>query len=364
MAQAKKILERCEIPVEDTWAVEDLYPTDEAWEQELKSLDQDRNLLASFAGKLCENADNLYNYLEAMEQMEVKADRLGNYASRKADVDTRVATYQAMSGRYMTAVVALNATTSFETPEIMAISDEQLEQFYAQCPKLERYRRYISNLRRRKEHVLSPAEEKLLAAAGEVAQTPSKVFGAFSNADLTFPDVEDGEGKKYPLSQSTFVPYEESQDRVLRKNAYETFYHTLAGFKNTTAAALNAQGKQLKFFADARKYPSTLDAALDRTNVPTSVYLNLIEAVHQNMDKMHRYVSLRKKLLGVDELHFYDVYAPLLPDSEQDIPFAEAKQMVYDALYPLGEDYRKILKEGFDNRWIDVYHNAGKRSGA
>ena len=161
MAHVKKILERCEIPVEDTWAVEDLYPTDDAWEQELKSLDQDRNLLASFVGKLCENADNLYNYLEAMEQMEVKADRLGNYASRKADVDTRVATYQAMSGRYMTAVVALNAATSFETPEIMAISDEQLDAFYAQCPKLERYRRYISNLLRRKEHVLSPFLSRL-----------------------------------------------------------------------------------------------------------------------------------------------------------------------------------------------------------
>ena len=364
MADVKKIPERCEIAVEDTWAVEDLFPSDDAWEQELLTLKDDQDVLASFAGKLCENGENLLNYLQAMERMEVKADRLGNYASRMTDVDTRVAKYQAMSGRYMTAVVALNAATSFETPEIMALSDEQLEAFYAQTPGLERYRRYLTNLRRRKAHILSPAEEKLLAAAGEVAQTPSKVFGAFSNADLTFPDVEDSQGKKYPLSQSTFVPYEESQDRVLRKNAYETFYHTLAGFKNTTAAALNAQGKQLKFFADARKYPSTLDAALDRTNVPTSVYLNLIEAVHQNIDKMHRYVRLRKKLLGVDELHFYDVYAPLLPDSEQDIPFAEAKQMVYDALYPLGDDYRKILKEGFDNRWIDVYHNVGKRGGA
>ena len=364
MADVKKIPERCEIAVEDTWAVEDLFPSDDAWEQELLTLKDDQDVLASFAGKLCENGENLLNYLQAMERMEVKADRLGNYASRMTDVDTRVAKYQAMSGRYMTAVVALNAATSFETPEIMALSDEQLEAFYAQTPGLERYRRYLTNLRRRKAHILSPVEEKLLAAAGEVAQTPSKVFGAFSNADLTFPDVEDSQGKKYPLSQSTFVPYEESQDRVLRKNAYETFYHTLAGFKNTTAAALNAQGKQLKFFADARKYPSTLDAALDRTNVPTSVYLNLIEAVHQNIDKMHRYVRLRKKLLGVDELHFYDVYAPLLPDSEQDIPFAEAKQMVYDALYPLGDDYRKILKEGFDNRWIDVYHNVGKRGGA
>ncbi|MBQ9167478.1 MAG: oligoendopeptidase F [Oscillospiraceae bacterium] len=364
MAEIKKIPQRSEIPVEDTWAVEDLYPNDEAWELELKSMETDKALLASFAGRLAESAETLYAYLEAMERMEVKGSRLGSYASRMNDVDTRVAKYQAMSGSFMTAAVSMRAATSFETPEIMAISDEKLDSFYAEYPKLERYRRYITDLRRRKEHVLSPIEEKLLAAAGEMAQTPQKIYGAFSNADLTFPDAVDAEGKKYPLSHGTFVPYEESHDRELRKSAYEIFYHTLAGFKNTTAAALNAQVKQLKFFADARKYPSTLDAALDRTNVPTSVYLNLIEAVHQNMDKMHRYVRLRKKLLGVDDLHFYDVYAPLLPSEEHDIPFAEAKQTVYDALYPLGDEYRKILKEGFDNRWIDVYHNAGKRSGA
>ena len=157
---------------------------------------------------------------------------------------------------------------------------------------------------------------------------------------------------------------EESSDRVLRKSAYENLYHSFGSFRNTAAAVLNAQGKQLKFFADARKYPSTLDAALDRTNVPASVYLNLIEAVHQNMDKLHRYVRLRKKLLGVDELHFYDVYTPLLPDVDKKIPFAQAKQTVYEALAPLGEDYRAILKEGFENRWIDVYENTGKRGGA
>lgn len=364
MAQAKRIPERNEIPVEDTWAVEDLYPSDDAWEAELKTLEEDQRVLASFSGKLGQCGEFLLAYLEAMEQMEVKADRLGNYASRMTDVDTRNAKYQDMSGRYMTAIVALSAATSFETPEILDISDAQLNDFYAATPGLERYRRYITDLRRRKAHVLSPAEEKLLAAAGEMAQTPQKVFGAFSNADLTFPDVVDSQGNSYPLSQSTFVPYEESQDRVLRKNAYETFYHTLSGYKNTTAAALNAQCKQLKFFADARKYPSTLDASLDRTNVPTSVYLNLIEAVHQNMDKMHRYVRLRKKLLNVEELHFYDVYAPLLSDAGKSYSFQEAKQMVYDGLEPLGDAYRSILKEGFENRWIDVYHNAGKRGGA
>ena len=174
----------------------------------------------------------------------------------------------------------------------------------------------------------------------------------------------DADGKKHPLTQGTFVACQESPDRVLRKSAYENLYHTFGSFKNTAASVLNAQGKQLKFFANARKYPSTLDAALDQTNVPTSVYLNLIEAVHQNLDKMHRYVRLRKKLLGVEELHFYDVYTPLVADVDKKIPFADAKQTVYDALAPLGEDYRAILKEGFDNRWIDVYENVGKRGGA
>ena len=190
------------------------------------------------------------------------------------------------------------------------------------------------------------------------------MFSAFTDADLKFPDAVDGKGNKRPLSQSTYITYQESEDRVLRKSAYENLYGTLNDFRNTAASVLNAQGKQLKFFADARKYPSTLDAALDQNNVPTSVYLNLIEAVHENMDKMHRYVRLRKKLLGVDELHFYDVYTQLVPGVDQKIPFEQAKQTVYDALAPLGDRYRKILKEGFDNRWIDVYENEGKRSGA
>ena len=222
----------------------------------------------------------------------------------------------------------------------------------------------LTNLRRRRAHTLSAAEEKLLAAAGEMANAPQDVFGSFSNADLTFPEAVDSNGNKHPLSHGTFVRLEENPDRELRKSAYETLYHTIGNFKNTAASLLNAQNKKLKFYAEARKYPNAFEAALDGTNVPTSVYLNLIEAVHQNMDKMHRYVSLRKKLLGVEELHFYDVYMPLLADVDKKIPFADAKQTVYDALYPLGDDYRAVLKEGFENRWIDVYENEGKRSGA
>ena len=359
-----KIRERNEIPVEDTWATEDLYASDEAWEAELATLTEDQAYLASFAGKLGESADMLYNYLTHMEKTDEKASLLGGYCMRKSDQDTRNGFYKAMSGKFMSVVVGLGAACAFETPEIMDISDEKLDAFYAEKPELERYRRYLTNARRRRAHILSPAEEKLLAAAGEMAKAPSDVYGNFGNADMKYPEIEDAEGNKHPLTQSNFVPYQMSKDRVLRKNAYEALYHTLGDFKNTAASLLNAQGKQLKFFADARKYPSTLEAALDRTNVPTSVYLNLIDAVHNNLDKMHRYVRLRKKLLGVEELHFYDVYTSLLAGVDRKIPFADAKQTVYDALYPLGDEYRAILKEGFENRWIDVYENVGKRGGA
>ena len=364
MEETNRIRKREEIPVEDTWAVEDLYPSDEAWEETLASLAPVQEKAVTYAGRLAESAETLYEYLEQDEQTDVTISRLANYCMRCHDVDTRNPKYQAMVGKFMSTMVAMQAATSFVTPELMAISDETLEHFYADCPKLERYRRMLTNLRRRRAHTLSAAEEKLLAAAGEMANAPQDVFGSFSNADLTFPEAVDSNGNKHPLSHGTFVRLEENPDRELRKSAYETLYHTIGNFKNTAASLLNAQNKKLKFYAEARKYPNAFEAALDGTNVPTSVYLNLIEAVHQNMDKMHRYVSLRKKLLGVEELHFYDVYMPLLADVDKKIPFADAKQTVYDALYPLGDDYRAVLKEGFENRWIDVYENEGKRSGA
>ncbi len=364
MEELNAVRQRSQIPVEDTWDTRDLYPSDEAWEQELASLEEDKASLVSYSGHLAECGSMLYGYLSAMEKTNEKAKRLANYCMRKADEDTRDATYQAMTGKFISVAVALDAATSFETPEIMAITDETLGAFYAECPELERYRRYLTDMRRRRDHVLSPAEERLLAAAGEMAQAPDNIYGMLADADLKFPDAVDGEGNKHPLSQGTFVACEESSDRQLRKSAYENLYDGFAGIKNTAAGLLNAQNKQLKFYADARKYSSAFEASLDGTNVPTSVYLNLIEAVHKNMDKMHRYVRLRKKLLGVDELHFYDIYTPLVADVDKKIPFAQAKQTVYDSLAPLGEDYRKILQEGFDNRWIDVYQNEGKRSGA
>ena len=364
MDEVKAIRSRDEIPVEDKWAIEDLYATEEAWEEDLKKVSEDQQYLASFAGRLGEKPENLYEYLYHSEQLHVKADRLGNYCMRRADEDTRNAVYQAMQGKFMSVFVALGAATSFDTPEIMAISDEVLENFYREYPGLERYRRYLTDLRRRKNHTLSPAEEKLLAAGGEMADAPDTIYSAFADADLKFEDAVDANGIRHPLTQGTFVPLEESTDRVLRKSAYENLYDGFGNFRNTAAATLNAQNKQLKFFAEARNYSNAFERSLHRTNVPTSVYHNLIESVHQNLDKMHRYVRLRKKLLGVDELHFYDIYTPLVSEVDRQIPYAEAKKTIYEALAPLGEGYRRILKEGFDNRWIDVYQNAGKRSGA
>ena len=363
MEELKRIPERSEIPEADKWAIGDLYATDADWEEDLKTVEQDRELLAAFAGTL-QDPQQLFAYLRRSEDLNVKADRLGNYCMRKADEDTRNAVYQAMQGRFMSVFVELGAATSFDTPEIMAISEEEMEQFYRAYPALERYRRYLTNLRRMKEHTLSAAEEKLLAAAGEMADAPDTIYGAFADADLTFPDAVDSKGKTHPLTQGTFVPLEENPDRVLRKSAYENLYDGFAGFRNTAASILNAQNKQLKFFAEARNYATAFERSLDRTDVPTSVYHNLIEAVHKNLDKMHCYVRLRKKLLGLEQLHFYDIYTPLVEDADRKIPYAEAKQTVYDALHPLGEDYRAILQEGFENRWIDAYQNAGKRSGA
>ncbi|MDO5545144.1 MAG: oligoendopeptidase F [Eubacteriales bacterium] len=364
METIKKIPAREEISAEDKWALEDLYPTDADWERELETLSKDRDYLASFAGRLCSSAESLHDYLDASEKLNVKAEQLANYCMRKADEDTRNAAAQAMQGRFMSAVVELSAACSFDTPELMAVSEETLNGFYAECPELERYRRYLTDLRRKKPHTLSAAEEKLLAAAGEMAQTPDTVYGALADADLTFRDAVDAQGNTHPLTQGTFVQLEESADRTLRKSAYENLYDGFTAFKNTAAAILNGQNKQLKFYADARKYGSALEASLDSTNVPVSVYDNLIKAVHGKLPSMHRYVRLRKKLLGVDELHFYDIYTPLLSDVDKHIPYDQAKRTVYEALAPLGEDYRAILKEGFDNRWIDVYQNQGKRSGA
>ena len=360
----QKIPVRADVPVEDTWRLEDIFPTDEAWKAEYEVLQKMPEQIATFAGHLGESSEMLLQYYRMSDELTVRLSKLIGYASQKLDQDTANSFYLDMRGKAMSVYVAISGASAFATPEIIAIPDETMDRFFAEEETLETYRRPIFAVRRMKEHVLSSAEEALLAAAGEMARSPDDIGSMLRNADLRFPDVSDGEGNTHTLTAGTFVPLLESADRVLRKNAFQAYYTRLGEVKNTIAATLDAQFKQLKFFANARHYSSTLEASLDTNEVKTEIYTNLIEAVHGNLDKMYRYVALRKKLLGVDELQMYDVYTPVVEDAAVKIPFEEAKNTVLEALAVLGEDYTGLLKEGFSSRWIDVYENQGKRSGA
>lgn len=359
-----EIKNRKEIPTEHTWALEDLYASDDEWKKDLDKIRKMLPEIETYCGKLGESADTLLSFLEQQDELSIFLDRFANYSMRKADEDTKNTTYQGLKDQTTGIYVTLSSALSFAEPEILAISDAALEEFYAQRPKLKTYRRYLEDIRRKKAHILSNAEERILAAAGDLAQSPDDIFGLLNDADMTFDSVSDIEGKRYPVTHATFISLLHKTDRSVRKAAFESLYKTYEAHKNTSAAILSAQMKQLNFFSKMRKYDSPLHAALDSSNVNPQVYYNLIETVHENMDYMYRYVRLRKKLLKVDELHMYDLYAPMVSDAEREIPFEETKANIRKALSVLGDDYTALLEEGFKNRWIDVYENAGKRSGA
>ena len=360
----KKIPVRSEADPKYTWALEDVYANNDLWKTDLEKARALPAQLAAYKGHLGDSAQKLLEFLQLGDGISVLFDSLYGYAQRRSDEDTANSLYQGMTSQAMSAMVAVDAASSFETPELLAIPDDKLEQFYQEEPALETYRLALTRIRNKRAHILSDAEEKLLAAAGEMSQAPDSVYSVFADADLKFPSATDKDGNSHPVTHGTYIPLMHSADRVLRKSAFESLYSVYGQFRNTAAALLSAQVKQLKFYADARKYDSTLQASLDGNYVPTEVYTNLISAVHENMAPMYRYVDLRRKLLGVDELHMYDLYTPIVSDVDVDIPYEEAKQTVYDALACMGDDYRAILKEGFDNRWIDVYENVGKCSGA
>ena len=355
---------RREVPEEYTWRLEDIFESDDAWFKEYEELRKVPEEVCSFAGTLGQSAENLLTWLRYDDSITKRLSMLYGYASCRQDQDTSDSFYQDMQGKAVSIYVAVASAAAFATPEIMAIDDDTLNLFYIAQPDLKLYERALYLARRRKEHILSAAEEKLLAAAGEMANSPQSIIGAFRDADIRYPDALDASGEKHALTAGTFVLLEESTDRTLRENAYKAAYGTLRSYKNTIAATLDAQFKQLRFFSDARRYPDTLSASLDANEIPTEVYTNLIEAVHQNLDKMYRYVALRKKALGVEELHMYDVYASIAPEATEEISFEQAKEKVLEGLAVLGEDYTDLLKKGFNERWIDVFENTGKRGGA
>ena len=348
----------------DCWAVEDIFPTEEAWAQALEACRDLPQEVGAYKGRLGESARTLLDYLSRMEAVNRQVEKLFVYAMLRLDEDTAHSAHRAMKGRCFSFLVQLQSAASFEGPELVAIPDETLEAWYVQEPGLEIFRRYLTKARLGKEHILSPAEEVLLAGAAEVGSAPGDVFNTFSDADLTFPDAADSQGEAHAVTSGTYLALMANADRTLRKNTFQGFYDTYKHYENTLAAAYNAEVKKNIFFARARKYPSALAAALAPNEVPESVYHNLIASVRGNLDKMHRYMALRKKIMGVDELHMYDLYANMLPEAGQVIPFSQARDEVLAATKVLGEEYHAVLQSSFDHRWMDVYENKGKRSGA
>lgn len=360
----ERIPQRADVAQENKWSIEDIYSSDAAWEKDFVKAGEYAEKIASYKGKLCASAEKLLKYLKLDDELTLLFDSLANYAQRKCDEDTRVAKYQEMCGRIEMLAVSIAGASAYVTPELLSISDEVMDKFYAECSGLELYRRALDRIRRRREHILSEAEEKIIALTGEMRGTPDNIFSMFNDADLKFPDALDKDGNTHQVTHESYIPLVQSEDRTLRKSAFDSIYHTYGSFKNTSAAMLSAQVKTLVFSARARKYNSTLEASLDGTEVDTAVYRSLIEAVHDNMPLMHKYVKLRKKALGLDELHAYDLYVPIVGGVEDNVPFEQAKREVYESLAPMGEEYRAIFKEGIENGWIDVLENEGKRSGA
>lgn len=362
--ETKKIPLREEVAVENTWNLTDLYATDDAWKEDAAAFKAKLPELSAYQGLLGSDAKKLLGFMQLQDEMTNAIEKIASYAFRISDQDTKNATYQGLKDQANNLYIEFMGALSFADPELLSISDDVLNSFYEKEAGLKVYQRYFNSVRRKKAHILSNAEERILAAAQDLAQAPGEINSLMNNADMTFADIKDAAGKTYQVTHGSFIPLMENADRNIRKAAFDSLYTSYEAHKNTSAATLAAQMKQLQFNANMRHYDSALEAALDSTEVDTKVYYNLIDTVHENMESMYKYVRLRKKLLGVDELHMYDLYVPILSDVTTKIPFEEAKKNVKEALQVLGQDYIDILEEGFNNRWIDVYENVGKRSGA
>ncbi len=360
----KELPKRSEVKREDTWAIEDMYADPAAWEEDLKKARQLSQQAESLKATMTDSAANLLSVLALTAQCEELLSFTHGYASRASDVDTQNMENQAKMQKVTSLAVEISERLAFLEPAILAMSEETLKAYFTKEPGLALYELQIQEILRTRKHRLSAELEELVAATGEMQNTPGNVFSMFNNADLKFPEITDENGDQVRITSGRFISMECSTDRRVRKEAFEKLYHTYRGFENTLAAAYSGQVKQQMFLAKARKYGSTLEAAVDENNVSPAVYQNLLETVQDNLDKLHRYVGLRKKCLGLEELHMYDIYVPMVADADRKIPFAEAKETVLLALEPLGERYVEIVKEAFESRWIDVYENEGKRSGA
>lgn len=355
---------REEIDSKYKWDLSSMFSSDEAFEAGLEELKAYCPKLLAFKGKISTSAQALLEFLQLEDQMTLLLYKIINYAERKSDEDTRVAKYQAYVANATSVYTQVGEATSWFAAALLAIPAESVEKFYAEVPALEFYRRKLNKILNQREHTLSAEEEALLARAEELAVQPTNIFSMFDDADLTFDDAVDSEGKTHKLTSGSFVPLLMDADRVLRESAFKQLYSRFGEFRNTSAAILTSQVKNLQFFSSSRKYASSLEAALAENEIPVEVYNNLIDAVHQNFPAFYKYVDLRKRVMGLDELHFWDVYTPLVDDVDMKFTYEEACDLIVKALAPMGEKYVGLVKKGLESRWVDVYETPGKRSGA
>lgn len=358
------IPERNEIPQEYKWRLEDIYASNELWEKDYNKIREMAARLSEYKENMGDSAARLLECLNLSTDMTRLFEKVYVYAHMKSHEDSTNSLYQGLAGRADSLGITVNSANSFIVPGILAIPDERLNGYLEENEDLRFYRRYLDEIRRMKPHVLSAGEEQLLAMTGEIVQAPGTVFGMLNNADIKFPYIKDEQGNEVELTKGRYIQFMESSDRRVRKEAFEGLYSTYSKQKNTLAALLNANVKANIFCSKARKYDSAREQSLFDDNVPVKVYDNLIKAINGNLDLMYRYVRLRKKMLGLDELHMYDLYVPMVKEVKMEIPFEEAKRIVKEGLEVLGEDYISNLEKGFNEGWIDVYENKGKRSGA
>lgn len=357
-------MKRIEQKVEDTWCLEDMFESDDFWKEEFGRLQRMIFQYEDFEGTLGESADSLLEYLKFNDETNLLMERLYVYANMRYHQDMANSMYQEFAARAQKLMVEISGASAFAEPEILEITTEKINIFFNENPELETYKRYISEILRGKNHTLDKKTETILAKSRQMANAAENIFSMYNGADIKFPSITTEEGEEIEITHGNFVPLLESVDREVRKAAFEGVYETYGKMRNTLAATFAANLDQANFYAQVRNFSSAREMYLYGSNIPESVYDNLIETVHKNMDKMHKYVSLRKKILDVSELHMYDLYTPIAKAPDTKYSFEAAKDIVLEGLAPMGEEYIKVLEEGFDNRWIDVYENEGKRSGA
>ena len=360
----KKLPLRKEVPVEETWRLEDIYATDEEWEKEFEEVKKLSAHAAEYQGKLAEGAATLYKALDFQDKLLSRLGKLYTYAHMRYDQDTTNSFYQGFDGRIKNLYAEAASSLSFIVPEILSIEEATIKGFLEEKEELKLYEKALEEINLQRPHVLSAEQEALLAQASEVLDASSNTFGMLNNADLEFPSIQDENGEEVEVTHGRYSRFLESGDQRVRHDAFMAVYETYGKFKNTFASTLSGTVKNHTFNAKVRNYKSARHAALSANNIPEQVYENLVETINEYLPLLHRYIKLRKKVLGVEELHMYDLYTPLVKDVKMEVSYEEAKEYMLKGLAPLGGEYASILKEGLENRWVDVHENKGKRSGA